>query len=57
MEVGRAGRCITPGRRISTLLEKWRGILTGIVNSGMLSSSLVASREITAVEGRGLAIK
>ena len=67
MEVGRAGRCIIPGRRISTLLERWRGIRTGIVNSGeMLSSSsssssslvvVVASREITAVEGRGLAIK
>ena len=63
MEVGRAGRCIIPGRRISTLLEDWRGILMGIGNSGAMllssssSSSLVATREITVVEGRGLAIK
>ena len=57
MEVGRAGRCIIPGRRISTLLEELRGILTGIVNSGTLSSLVVASLEITAVEGWGLAIK
>ena len=56
MDVGRAGRCITPGRRISTLLELLRGILTGIVNSGETLSLLVA-REMTAVEGRGLAIK
>ena len=56
MEVGRAGRCIVPGRRISTLPELRRGILTGIVNSGTLSS-LVASSGIIGVEGRGLAIK
>ena len=67
MPVGSAGRCIIPGRRISTLLEEWRGMLIGTVNSGTLllslslsSSSLVVVPlgEIIAGEvGRGLAIK
>ena len=66
MQVGSAGRCIIPGRRISTLLEEWRGILIGTVNSGTLLLSLSSSSSLVVVPlgeiiagevGRGLAIK